>query len=200
MSLLDGLSNLVFPKKSKRDQLVYLLSEFSDWSDHLRISLPHLSRLLRVSPEPEYIKIRKFVKNELMKWQPGEVIELQRDPTFQRIISLWPKGNKRQELPGKINIEYLQHSHLFYTYRNSLVHELRLLGHDLRAWEENRNPHYIHLTFEGREFWSLQYTATFFKTTCETILDKIERYLIDNDIDISPFIIEGNYWLEMLNR
>ena len=201
IGIIDALSKTVFPRKGPRERFVSFLENFSGWKYYDRISLPHLARLLEFTPEPEYSKLREFVFSAYGQWPPGEIISLEKDPEFKEVIKYWPKGQANNECIKGIKLEALKHVHLFYTYRNSLIHELRNLGYGLEELSLGKEPSYHSMIVEdGKDTWQLVYPLGFFENICETCIINLKEYLILNNIDPYNSFKFGSYWKEELNQ
>jgi hypothetical protein len=89
---------------------------------------------------------------------------------------------------------------LFYTYRNSLIHELRNLGYGLEELSLEKEPSYHHFTDEkNEETWQLVYPLGFFEIICETCVKNLKKYLVSNNINPYNSFNSGSYWKEGLN-
>lgn len=201
VGIIDALAKTVFPRPGNRERFVEFIKTFSDWGNGERISLPHLKRLLDFTPEPKYAEIRKFVVSKYSQWIPGHVIELENDPEYKEIIKYWPKGYVNSEIIEGIKLESIQHVHLFYSYRNSLVHEVRNLGYGIEENSLEKEPSYHHMdTLNGEKTWELVYPLGFFENICESCIDRLEKYLILNNINPYNSFKFGSYWREELNE
>lgn len=201
IGIIDALSKTIFPRKGNRERFVSFLENFSDWKHCSRISLPHLVRLLEFTPEPEYSKIREFSFSTYGQWPPGKVITLEMDPEYKEVIKYWPRGQENIEPIKGVKLLSLKHIHLFYTYRNSLVHELRNLAYGVEEFALEKEPSYHSLTTENdEETWQLVYPLGFFENICETCLKSLKKYLIINNIDPYNSFNFGSYWKEELNQ
>jgi hypothetical protein len=202
-SQIDALSRTVYPHRNSKYRFVEFIKIFSDWSEGNKISLPHLSRLLAKCPYPEFEVLRKLVINLIKKWEVGEIITLDQDMDFQFVQSKWPKDKSFNNLFDKINISNLQHYDLLYTYRNSLVHELRSPTHDLDR-DYSELPFYsilgkfISETYV-EEVWILNYPVKFYIRILNQSIKNLEKYLIENRLDPYNYSTFGDYWIEELN-
>ena len=157
--------------------------------------------MLEFYPEPEYSEIRKFAFSVYGQWPPGEIISLKKDLELEEIIKHWPRGQVNDELIKGLKLESLKHVYLFYTYRNSLIHELRNLGYGLEELSLGKEPSYHSMTMEdGKDTWQLVYPLGFFENICETCIINLKEYLILNDIDPYNSFKFGSYWKEELNQ
>jgi hypothetical protein len=205
MALLDAISRSVFPKEENRERIVQFVSSFCGWTECERISLPHLYKLVGKKTEEQFQPLRNLAIRAMSKWIPAEKISLSRDLELSEVEVLWPRdGNKIIRIDG-VWLKWLQHAHLLYTYRNSLMHEFRMPGRHVELWADDE-PYYAHLieykdeiSSEHKKSWELQYTAQFFRRLCNTGLTNLERHLTTNEIDPFKSIDWGNYWMRELN-
>jgi len=205
-SVIDSLSKCIFPRKGNRDRIVSFVNDFSEWDNRHRISLPHLSQLLFKSPEPAFSNLKKIVNDEYSKWSSGEIISLERDPDIKDVLKYWPAEKEHKKPLSVITIESLQHIHLFYSYRNFLVHELREPGYGFDTYKED-SPYYISFTHlpgdsteDEKETWELVYPVLFLKNLLVNCLNNMENYLTDNNINPYSSYTFGTYWIDELNR
>jgi len=202
-ALFDSISKCIFPKKNNKDRIISFLVEFSDWDDHDRVSLPHLYRLLKKNPEPSFTPLRHFVLDNLKNWSEGALVPLSLEPKIGEVKKYWSNGKEYKKTLEGISIEFLQHSHLFYMYRNALVHEFRHLGYGFED-KRDENPFYTSLTHlhdqEEKNTWELVYPVGFFKKIVETSFFNMKKYLLENNINPYLSYTFGTYWIEELNK
>jgi hypothetical protein len=147
---------------------------------------------------------------KINKWIDGEVITLDRDPKYQEVINLWPKENEYKSpirnISKEITLESIQHVHLFYSHRNSLVHEFRMPGLlTMDPISHPEEPSYCVLSREidekGNEYtsWELMYPLGFYNRIAGKCLQNIGEYLRRNQIDPIVFFTSGSYWIDELN-
>ena len=213
VALLDALSRAVYPnKRTNRRNLIRFLENFCEWPDCDRVSFPHLTRLLQLRPQPDYQRLREFAVSEnATKWQPfGKPVYLTADPTFGEIRNLWPNPKDSKEGDGKmvsdeIHLEDLQHTNLFYQYRNSLVHGLKPMEDGPIPFDEIEEPYYVHSAVLGDSWekiadsWDLVYPLSFFRRICTTAVGNLEKYLQANRLDPFGNVAYTTYWLDQLN-
>ena len=206
VSILDALSKVPVPRRESQNRMVSFIREFSGWQESEKVSLPHLLKRLSLSPEPQFESLRTHARELFRSWQPGDVIGLDRDPSFEEIQSLWPREQDRPvPIEGK-TLEDLQHGRLFYNHRNSLVHEFRMPGllSFAPSWTRER-PYYSVLllddgNLEQREIsWALQYPASFYEAITTHSLEALRACLQKNSLDPISFFKSGPYWIEGLN-
>jgi len=201
IGIIDAISKTVFPRKGNRIRFVLFIEIFSGWKNCDRISLPHLVRLLEFTPEPEYSKLREFAFSAYEQWLSGDIIGLETDPKYKEIIKYWPKGKDNTEPIEGVKLESLKHANLLYTYRNSLIHELRNLGYGQEELSLGKEPSYHSMTMEdGKDTWQLVYPLGFFENICETCVKNLKKYLIKNNINPYNSFKFGSYWKEELNQ
>jgi len=209
LTMIDTLSNVVYPQKRNRDRVVSFIQEFSDWRYRDRVSLPHLIRILEEAPGHEFSELQKFAFSCFDEWTKlkDDKIDLSRDPSYELVQKLWPKyRNKLKPIKIEgfsIKPEFIRHDHLFYAYRNSLVHELRELGYGIEGGpseEDNDEPFYHYMKHDSGDSWELVYPLGFFESMCKAVLEKLEDYCIKNRVDPYHSFTFGTYWIRELNR
>ncbi len=202
---IDLLYNLIYPSSSPREKVVKTLKRFAKWKHGYNVSLPYLLRLLSKTPDPSFEKLLIFTKEEISKWSPGELVELNRDMKYEDVKNIWPKNSECKELIDGVSLDRLSHFQLFYTYRNSLVHELSPPAHSFDLKEIN-NPFYIHnakLSSDLKikeEKWMLSYPLIFFEKLSRDIFESIKEYYKSSELNPYDMFITGSYWLEALNK
>jgi len=205
MAFIDLLSGIVFPKKSPRDRVVSVLKRFSKWNNGYNVSMPHLLRLLSKTPDPAFEKLRSYAKSKFSDWSSGELVTLDRDLDYEELKKIWPQ-DKEYKIPIEdVSLDSLTHFHLFYSYRNSLVHELRPPSSSFDR-EHHQEPFYMHLTNLGSDllqkehYWVLNYPVNFLNNISKTLQKEIKEYFLINEINPYDLFIFGQYWLESLNK
>jgi len=200
VGVIDALAKTTAsPKKGNRERLVSFIDNYSDWNNHERVSLPHLARVLELAPDPEFSRLREYTFEEMDKWSSGELIKLHRDAKFQEVKSLWPKSSPKPI--EDVNLEFLQHTNLFYRYRNSLVHELREPGYGVEL-DKDDEPYYhsMHTDDEESYSWELVYPCDFYEKICRSSINNLREYYIKERIDPYNCHNFGSYWIEVLNK
>jgi hypothetical protein len=204
IAILDAISKLVFEEKTNRDRMVKFISDFCDWPDCNRVSLTHLSQLVKNSSEPELVLLKDFVIKSMSNWLWADKILLNRDPDVAEVEKVWPQVDGKLKKINGVKLNQLQHCRLLYTYRNSLVHEFKTTGYHVELWKNNE-PYYASMTMISDDVhnpersWQLQYTVAFFKRFCFSGLSNLENYLVTNKIDPLKVISQGSYWIKELN-
>lgn len=205
IAILDAISRTVFTNERNRDRFVQFIGNFCDWPECNRVSLPHLYQLVRNKHEPEFAPLRDFANQSTSQWIPATKIPLTRDPDITDVEKVWPYADGKPLSIDGVWLNWLQHRHLLYSYRNSLIHEFRTLGRHAEIWDEDE-PYYTFVTTDRGEnssglerSWELQYTAKFFKRLCVSGLSNLEKHFKENRIDPFNSINWGNYWIQELN-
>ncbi len=211
-SLLDAVSRSVYPQKGNCDRFTECIKCFGEWEEYDLISLPHLERLLLLSPEPQFEALRKYVFDRIRKWRVEfDVISLNKDLSWKEVMKYWPKGNEYQQKEiNRIRLENIQHIKLLYAHRNALVHEFRNPGAGMDFGDEDK-PFYHHLStisnisnlrenyIESIESFELVYPEKFFQGLCEAVLRNLREYFEKNRLNPFDYYKFGSFWLEDLN-
>jgi len=201
VGIVDALSKCIYPRRGNRERFVNFLNEFSGWEHAHRISLPHIFQLLEKNPEPSFSNLRAYVLSELKKWGSGEIVHLERDPELAEIRKLWPKEKEHQKPLNGLSVEALQHCNLFYSYRNSLIHEFREPGRGIES-QRDAAPYYITFSYledPEEETWELTYPVLFFEKLLESCITEMKSYLLKNEINPYNSYLLGSYWIDELN-
>jgi hypothetical protein len=136
----------------------------------------------------------------------GGVVSINQDPFPNVFDADWPKKNDlRAPLEG-VTLERLTHYHLFWAYRNGLVHELRPLGYGVDSGHYDF-PHYHELTTfsygdrdnPGTLTIELVYPDVFLLNLCRNALNNLQAYLIRNRLNPYDSYRFGTYWISELN-
>jgi len=206
LTILDALSKVVFPLSGNRTRIIEFIRSFSGWEECDRVSLPHLVRLLSLNADSSFQDLRNHANNLMSQWFSGNVVGLDQDPTVEEIRSLWPQRDGNLLPIQNTNLESLQHVHLFYNHRNSLVHEFRMLGMLGGAPDWSRpDPYYSILLMLSTEIdseiesWELQYPIEFYQRITRNSIQSLERHLLQEAIDPISVFISGSYWIHNLN-
>lgn len=199
VGIIDALASTTSdPKQKNRGRFVSFMRTFSDWHYCDRVSLPHLIKLLEKVTDPEFSKLREFAFSLFHQWEPGSIYTLDKDPDYQEVKERWPSHIPKPF--ASIGFDFLQHVHLFYSYRNFLFHELRKPGYGMEL-KEDKEPYYHSMTHlvDERSSWELVYPLGFFENICGTTLKKLRNYYIEERIDPYSCFIFGTYWIKELN-
>jgi len=201
VGVIDALSKTIYPRKgSNRDRFVSFIRYFAKWKNCERISLPHLVRLLEKVPDTDFSELRKFALPRLAEWADGEVIYLDKDPDYSEVQRLWPRDKEYTKPLEHLQLDSLRHVHLLYSYRNSLIHEMRKPGYGME-FPDDEEPFYGSM-LHGKDgnTWELVYPLKFFLSVCNRVLTGLESYYSENRINPYDYFAFGTYWIEDLNR
>ncbi len=205
-SVIDTLAGTVMPKRSNKNRFVYFVERFCQWPDGKRVSLTHLLQLLRKNPDPAFEKLRVWALEQYkaLPVQDGKLIPISDDPSFDEVNANWPKKQEHRTPLDGVDLNSLNHFHLLYAYRNSLVHELRIPGY---GWNfaERTTPFYHGmrhiLADDSTEItMELVYPRNFLHHLCDTALKQLKIYFIKNELNPYDSHIFGSYWIRELNR
>ena len=200
VGVIDALSKTISPRKGNRDRFVSFIRHFAQWKDCERVSLPHLVRLLEKVPDTDFSELRRFALSRFAKWAEGEEIYLDKDPDYSEVQKLWPKEKEYTKPLENLQLESLRHVHLLYSYRNSLIHEMRKPGYGME-FPDDEEPFYgSMLQGEKQNTWELAYPLKFFLSVCKQSLTALETYYSENKINPYDYYAFGTYWIEDLNR
>jgi len=202
VGIIDTLSKTVYPtRKENRKRFTSFIKNFSNWKYCEKVSLPHLIRVLERTPDPEFSDLSKFAYSRFDAWAQGEIIELDKDPDYTEVQKLWPKHKEHFKPIENVQLDFLQHANLLYTYRNLLIHEMRKPGYGIDLGNP-KEPFYHSMTHVENvtNTWELVYPVIFFESLCKTVLEELEKYYINNRIDPYHLFTFGTFWIAELNR
>lgn len=197
--LIDTISKTTsISNQTNRQRFVNFINQFSNWKNSTKVSIPHLIKLLDLNPKQENNTLREYCIKQINNWSIVGKIPLDKDAEYDEIKLLWQK--KIHGPFENINIEYLQHVHLMYNYRNCLLHEFRELGYGIE-FESDESPYYHFMINRKTNInsWELVYPTKFFDKLCENSLKNLEKYLHENKLDPYKNYYFGSFWLEKLN-
>lgn len=204
-SLLDAVSRTTSNHSdSNRERFTGLVAHFGDWSNHSRISAPHMAYFLRNLRSPAYETVRTSIAEIVRKNSHGGFVTLAEDPQFEDMRKLWPVAPE-QKLLGQLSLTSFTHLSLFYQYRNSLVHELREPGYGMEFNEKHDEPFYHGMTTIGKDSscaertLELVYPLNFYFLLTDNVINNVERYLRKNGIDPYMCYRFGSSWVGELN-
>lgn len=203
-SLLDLMSKCVTNESSNRKRFIHLIHRFSNWENGERVSLPQLSLYLAQDNSSRLINLRQYVNEAIANWPTDRPISIETDPGIGVISTLWPLDYKG---PKKTTIEHFTHCNLLWNQRNRLVHEMRKHGYGWDLFEENE-PYYTtcnhtarnsitgELEIERRTF-ELYYPYSFYNNIVNEVIQNINMYLEQNDINPYESYKFGSLWLDI---
>lgn len=182
---LDPLARAAFGPGFNRDRFTRLIRELSGWTECERISLPQLQQRLRVAQRSRY-KLYREVSRRLHDWGSGLRIGLQRSPLAAELLPI------AQEKEAKL-ISECEYSELFYSYRNSLVHEFREPGYGWDVSGKGVRPFYM--SYLGREGqWELTFPVHFLENLLNDTIGRVKSHLLRAKIDPYRRFQFGSMW------
>lgn len=208
VAFLDALAGAVMPyRTSNRDRFISFIQRFCHWSDGSRVSISHLTQLVRRNPDPAFEALRIWALNKFegMRLLSGQIVRISSDPTFDEVRKEWPGASKEiRTLIDGVSLESLQHFALLYSYRNSLVHELRELGYGMDFIGDDEVTPYYHgmstdTAGEISETAELVYPHGFVQSLSVRGLENVRTYLLENSLDPYDSFKFGTYWVRALN-
>jgi hypothetical protein len=202
--VIDSLSRTATPERKNRTKFIEYLTKFSGWEDHDRISIVHLERELR-RKDLIYTEIGQYTKRKLSDWMAGEIVEISREPKLAQMKRFWEMLPSEESENIEKLIKKLQHSNLFYEYRNHLIHEFRTPGYGMEIRDkDSAKPFYHnleHINPDGHHnSWELVYPTAFFENITKTSLSNLKNYMQKENIDPHSYYSFGSYWIEKLNQ
>ena len=206
ITLLDGLSRIVFPIKSgNRERFCSFVLQFGQWGDGNRISITHLYRFLSLNPDPRFEALRNLSRGILNAWEDGDIPTIGGDPIIGELQKYWPNEKNSTEEWKEIRLETFQHINLLYELRNSLVHEFQVIGNT--GYDDLKTvPFYLHvekvISFDPDQtvgVWELFYPLSFLSNLTQAAINSLEEYLQKGDYDFSLILNDGSYWIKKLN-
>ncbi len=207
VTVLDTLAKSVLPKrKGNQDRYVYYVKRFCKWKDAERVSLVHLVQLLKKNPDPVFEKLRIWALDKFSKLSVhgSRLMPISDDLDVEEVKKYWPTSKEHRIPIQGIGLHSLQHCNLLYTYRNSLVHEMRLLGRGIE-FDDDTDPIYHLMSKLGEDnkldasSVELVYPWKFLQTLCDQSLETLKLYFEKNGLNPMDSFTFGSYWLEELN-
>jgi hypothetical protein len=182
---LDPLARAAFGPGFNRDRFTKLIRELSGWADCERISLPQLQQRLRAARRSRF-KLYREVSRQLQDWGSGLRIGLHRSPLAAELLPL------AQGKEAKL-ISDCEYSELFYSYRNSLVHEFREPGYGWDVSGKGLRPFYM--SYLGREGqWELTFPVAFLESLLIDTIAGVKSHLLHGKIDPYSRFQFGSMW------
>jgi len=213
VSVLDTLARSVKSnQRENKKRFVSFVRRFCQWQDGERVSLPHLAQFLKKNPDPAFQELRDWVfkKYKAMPVHNSKFMLISDDPAYKDVERLWPVDKKNNAPIEKIQLDSLNHFHLLYAHRNTLVHELRAPGYGMN-FANMEVPHYHGRSIKGDEdavsakgdedavSAELVYPRKFLHHLCQTALQNLEKYFLTNKLNPYDSFKFGTYWIQELN-
>ena len=183
---LDPLARAAYgPRIGNRERLTRLIRELSGWAHSENVSLPQLLERLR-SRGRHRQKLYRTTWSAVRQWEGGARISLRHSPLPAVLIPL-AQGDE-----AKLIAE-CQYAELFYTYRNTLVHEFREPGYGWDVAGTSFEPFYMSY-LDREEQWELVFPVDFFETLFTGTLAGLRTHLVKQKIDPYKHFGFGSMW------
>ncbi len=208
VGVLDTLAGTVMPRRKNKERFIGFVRRFCKWPDGERVSLPHLVQLLRKNPDPVFGGLRRWAlqRYNALPVHSGALMPISQDPLVEEVKREWPASADHKMPIEGIDLAALTHTNLLYTYRNALVHELRMLGYGMDFADMRAEPYYHGSSTVGEDTTlilktvELVYPWRFLHRLCETGITETRQYLYENELNPYDSFTFGTYWLKELNR
>lgn len=184
-SALDPLARAVCaPKTMNRPRFVNLLINHTEWSDAHRISLFQLACQLRLKKRARFRLYREAMRR-LNASPPRRRLLLIDSPTFTEMSAFAHKDELE-------DLKFCMYAELFYTFRNTLVHEYREPGYGNDWSGKATQPFYTNLsTFGQRE---LVFPIAFVESIYGQALKHVSEYLLSTKVNPHQRFNFGSHW------
>lgn len=191
--LLDTLSIAAKPGlvKQNKERFTSFIDSCSSWQDRNRVS----SWQLMLDLEQRKLTngtVYRYVSSRVQAWDCGGRVGLEADPTINEISAL---NGSKMEMIAATNSSY---DLLLYSYRNSLIHELRSPGYGFDFPEED-GPFYQCMTHlsgqENRGFsWQFSFPISFIRRLCLSSIWGLHGLLTEQERDPYEAYPFGSLW------
>lgn len=198
--IIDTLSKAVFPKlKSNSERVIKFIKQFGNWPDGERLSLPSIYRLIEIIPDSFSKELIDLIKSKMANYRVHYSIK--DDPFISEINQLWPNDLPEPYIKFK-RITLFQHWSFFYSYRNDLMHELKMSGEG--HIQGSNDPYYyltcIGSTFKSKKYYRLFYPPVFLTNLVSNCLDSTKRYFEENNKNPYDSFDYGIFIFQELNN
>src|SRR4030042_1425129 len=188
-SIIDTLGRVRFPKGNNQKRIVQFISQFSDWEDKTRVSLPQLDLMLHhilSDQEKEVSKLFQLVRERLSGWQEGHIYRPDSDVEFNEVIKI-------ATLEERKAVHYATYLELFFAYRHKMVHEFREPGYGVEMSSDGSTPYY-HSYIDKP--WQLVFPVGVFQNICIKSLENLKEFLIERNQNPYDSFEFGDMWIE----
>ena len=189
VGLLDALARGRHPSYGNRERFTKLISDYGEWPDGARLSLPQIVVLSsELSPTS---KLTMEAERRLSTWTESSIPRLGLDPMPAELDPFIHSENERRLLNS------CSHLQLAYLYRNHLVHEFREPGHPMEVSNDNQSPYYFgvaSINNPNRASWELVYPDGFFINIAHSAIKNLAQYYIDAEINPYDQYSFGSPW------
>lgn len=183
LTALDPLARAAFGNIGHRERITKLISQLTNWNARHLISLPQLHLNLSESPHNDS-RLLKAVQALLAQWPSGHILPIRNSPQVDDLTT-YADAN---EIKMVTNCSY---TNLFYTYRNSLVHEFREPGYGFEFSIDKEHPYYTS-TIDGP--WELVFPVGFFSYIFQEALIGLKAFLTNCNINPYEQFDFGSLW------
>lgn len=184
-SALDPLAKAVCtPGASNRLRFVNLLLNHTDWSDANRVSLFQLTCHLRLKKRTRF-RLYREANRRLSASIPRRRLPLVDSPLLTEISAFAHKD----EMHG---LRFHTYAELFYTFRNTLVHEYREPGYGNDWSRKAMQPFYTNLSSFGQR--ELVFPIAFVESIYTEALKNVSDHLLSAKVNPHERFNFGSHW------
>jgi len=184
MGIVDTLSRAGCPGvQGHRERVIQFIDNYSGWVDKDRVSAQQLVLNLE-EKKKKFSALHQLAKKKVDSWPDGSIVRADADLTFIEADSVAAVDEKKL-------VQAATYKHLFYTYRNHLVHEFREPGYGMELSQDASTPYYHGMIGDP---WQLVFTDQFIKEICLSCLNGLAGQLLTqqkNPYDCYEF---GSLW------
>jgi len=218
VTLLDALSVIIAqPGEAVNARYKRILNDFSDWPNASKVCVNHLSYLLKQTSDVDFDAVKVYL--EPYEFGPDVLVRTPNtEPSYNEVAAQFPtdrSGNPRQiqftKLDGSrtsAHLSHFKHDHLFWLFRNAIVHNFKSLGKGIGIPTQYDEPIYFLLTstesdasgnLVEKRSTELFYPMSFLKKVVGNASRNVLQYSKDNGIDPMESMRSKTYWVEQLN-
>lgn len=184
MGIIDTLSRAGCPGvQGHRARVIQFIDNYSGWADKDRVSAQQLVLNLEETKKMSSV-LYQLAKKKVDSWPHGGIVRPDTDLTLQ-------EADSAATVEEKKFIDNATYKHLFYTYRNHLIHEFREPGYGMDLSQNPSTPYYHGMIGAP---WQLVFTDQFVKQICLSCLNGLVKQLLmqqKNPYDCYEF---GSLW------
>lgn len=171
------------PTVHSRDRFVRLMRDIVKWPEADKVSLPQLQLRLREAKRFRH-RLYRETSLRLGTWSRGSPNHLSLSPV---LLELHPFADETE----LVHLRDAQYVHLFYTYRNNLVHEFREPGYGTDWSGTSKKPFYGSSVYGP---WELVFPVAFIADLYEHALLGLEEHLLREKINPYKQFQFGSLW------
>lgn len=203
-SLVDMMSKSYYGNHYKnRRRFTLFIKEIMEWEFSTYVSLQQLYLAIEKDNRAQFDDLKKFIELKMNSFKKSQNNYLNNDVEIDFIDPYWPEGLK---ICDKYRLYEFTHANLLYTYRSSLVHELRPPASQSN-FLESEQPHYSPRILHGKNsetgeleitgrLWELNYPLTFFMQIVYESIEKLKGKLTESNIDPYEKYDFGDLWIQ----